>query len=300
MGLFDKKYCDICGEKIGLLGNRKLEDGNLCKDCASKLSPFFSGRKSATVEEIKQQLAYREENKQKLASFRPSKTFGESRKIYIDEAAGTFIVTSRSNWRDDNPDLISLSQVTACNTDIQENRDEIYQETEDGNSVSYNPPRYEYSYEFKVQILVDSPWFSEINLELSDGNRPDSKYTEQYREYERQMYELNNAMTGRNTVPGAGYGQQGQSYAQPAQNFGQSAAAFGTAGAMVGKAIGAWFCPSCGTQNNGAFCQNCGTKRPEAQRSFRCDKCGWEPEDPHNPPKFCPECGDLFDDNDKK
>ena len=29
MGLFDKKICDICGEKIGLLGNRKLDDGNL-------------------------------------------------------------------------------------------------------------------------------------------------------------------------------------------------------------------------------------------------------------------------------
>ena len=27
MGLFDKKVCDICGEKIGLLGNRKLDDG---------------------------------------------------------------------------------------------------------------------------------------------------------------------------------------------------------------------------------------------------------------------------------
>ena len=25
MGLFDKKICDICGEKIGLLGNRKLD-----------------------------------------------------------------------------------------------------------------------------------------------------------------------------------------------------------------------------------------------------------------------------------
>ena len=60
MGFFDKKYCDVCGEKIGLLGNRKLEDGNLCKECASKLSPFFSDRKSSTVEEIKQQLAYRE------------------------------------------------------------------------------------------------------------------------------------------------------------------------------------------------------------------------------------------------
>ena len=42
MGLFDKKYCSICDEKIGLLGNRKLSDGNLCKDCAAKLSPWFS------------------------------------------------------------------------------------------------------------------------------------------------------------------------------------------------------------------------------------------------------------------
>ena len=49
MGLFDKKYCDICGEKIGLLGNRKLEDGNLCKDCAKKLSPWFSDRRNSTV-----------------------------------------------------------------------------------------------------------------------------------------------------------------------------------------------------------------------------------------------------------
>ena len=69
MGLFDKKYCDICGEKIGLLGNRKLEDGNMCKDCAKKLSPFFSERRSSTVDEIKQQLAYREQNKQVLAGF---------------------------------------------------------------------------------------------------------------------------------------------------------------------------------------------------------------------------------------
>lgn len=69
MGLFDKKYCDICGEKIGLLGNRKLEDGNLCKDCARKLSPFFSERRSSTVEDIKRQLAYRAENEKKLAGF---------------------------------------------------------------------------------------------------------------------------------------------------------------------------------------------------------------------------------------
>ncbi|MBE6685993.1 MAG: SPFH domain-containing protein [Ruminococcaceae bacterium] len=58
-----------------------------------------------------------------------------------------------------------------------------------------------------------------------------------------------------------------------------------------------WSC-SCGTVNQGKFCQNCGAKKPEGAPLYRCDKCGWKPEDPHNPPKFCPECGDLFDDND--
>ena len=74
MGLFDKKYCDICGEKIGLLGNRKLENGNLCKECAKKLSPWFSDRRNSTVEEIKAQLAYREENQQKVAAFHTTRT----------------------------------------------------------------------------------------------------------------------------------------------------------------------------------------------------------------------------------
>ena len=56
MGLFEKKYCDICGEKIGLLGNRKVEDGNVCSKCAGKLSPFFKGRKKSTLADIKEQL----------------------------------------------------------------------------------------------------------------------------------------------------------------------------------------------------------------------------------------------------
>ena len=58
-----------------------------------------------------------------------------------------------------------------------------------------------------------------------------------------------------------------------------------------------WTC-SCGTVNQGKFCQNCGNKKPADAPLYKCDKCGWEPEDPANPPKFCPECGDLFDEND--
>ena len=61
-----------------------------------------------------------------------------------------------------------------------------------------------------------------------------------------------------------------------------------------------WTCPSCGATNKGKFCAECGTKKPEGAPLYRCDKCGWEPEDPAHPPKFCPECGDIFDDKDRK
>lgn len=60
-----------------------------------------------------------------------------------------------------------------------------------------------------------------------------------------------------------------------------------------------WIC-SCGAVNKGKFCQNCGAKKPESAPLYCCDKCGWEPEDPTNPPKFCPECGDIFNENDIK
>lgn len=46
---FDKKYCDICGEKIGFPGNKKVEDGNLCKNCAAKLSPGFPSAAKAPL-----------------------------------------------------------------------------------------------------------------------------------------------------------------------------------------------------------------------------------------------------------
>ena len=58
-----------------------------------------------------------------------------------------------------------------------------------------------------------------------------------------------------------------------------------------------WSC-SCGAVNKGKFCQNCGSPKPAGAPLYQCDKCGWMPEDPHNPPKFCPECGDVFDSND--
>ncbi len=63
------------------------------------------------------------------------------------------------------------------------------------------------------------------------------------------------------------------------------------------KPADGWVC-SCGAVNKGKFCSECGAKKPAGVPQYKCDKCGWTPEDPAHPPRFCPECGDPFDNGD--
>ena len=167
MGLFDKKYCDICGEKIGLLGNRKLEDGNLCKDCAKKLSPWFSDRRRSTVADIRAQLAYREENQLRAAQFRVSRSFGESWKVLLDDDRRCFTVTRARELAEANPDILDFDAITGCRMDIDESRTELTREGPDGKDISYVPPRYEYSYDFYLIISVRHPYFDEMRFPLN-------------------------------------------------------------------------------------------------------------------------------------
>ena len=169
MGLFDKKYCDFCGSKIGLLGNKKLEDGNMCKDCASKLSPWFSDRRHTTKAEIAEQLDYREKNKAAVREFTATRKIGNYMKLILDEDHQKFMVTSASDLIKANPDVLDYSQAAGCFLEVKESRTELKTKNSEGKSVSYNPPRYEYSYNFHVTIHVDHPYFDEISYSISNG-----------------------------------------------------------------------------------------------------------------------------------
>jgi len=204
--LFEKKTCSICGGEIGLLGNRKLEDGNMCKDCAAKLSPWFSERRSSTIDQIKAQLEYREANREKVMSFRTTRTLGERTKLHLDEDAGLFMVTSARDLNEANPDVLAFSDVTGCLIDIDEDRTEVMREDKDGNEVSYPTPRYTYSYDFYITLQVRNPYFDEIRFQINDASveptpitgitgSPNPQYNAEYRRYKEMAEEIKSALT---------------------------------------------------------------------------------------------------------
>ena len=225
MGLFDKKFCDICGEKIGLLGNRKLEDGNMCKDCARMLSPFFTGRKKTTVNEIKEQLLYREKNKVALSSFVPSVSFGENYNFFFDFAKGSFVVSRKrpSDWDDENPDVIALSAVYSCNGRIEEETEEIYAINSEGDEVSYSPPRYKTLYDFYITLNVNHPFFDEIEVKINDTS-VEGMGTMEYNRYAQMSQQIVNSFPCGGTVNnGSGQnvaGGQPMAYYNQPQNMG--------------------------------------------------------------------------------
>jgi len=202
MGLFDKKYCDICGEKISFLGNRKLSDGNMCKKCAEKLSPFFSERRESTIEQIKEQLAYRENNKTEVENFHVSKMWGKSRYLFIDEEKGNFIVNFTKDHKEDNPDVIPISAITGITVDVTENRTEKKTQDKDGKFISYRPPRFDNYYAVYFKITVNHPYFDEIEFKISDditipsvgSEKVDPSMSVQYREAILMADEMKNAL----------------------------------------------------------------------------------------------------------
>ena len=198
MGLFDKKFCDFCGNKIGLFGNRKLADGNMCKDCAAGITPYLVGRKQYTVADMKEHLASREENKARLATFNATRSLGVNTKIHIDDAQKILLVTSSRRYKEENPDIIEFTQVTGCILDIDENKNEEKKEGADGKRESYNPPRYTYSYDFYITLNINHPWFDQIRFKVNSSTI-EGRASVDYRDTEKQANEIRDIMQNLHT-----------------------------------------------------------------------------------------------------
>ena len=272
MGLFDvfkKQDCEICGKEVGMFGYKKLEDGEICKDCVKKLSPWFEERRHATVDQIKEQLAYREENEKKLADFRVAKVIGDYYKMYIEEVNGVptrFFVTDAKDYMSENPDIIAFADLMSCSIDEDSNENEMKRDDGNGNKVSYNPPRYETDYNFYVEMqIANNPYFdhirfrindSTVTLETSEGSSVNflginfnsgpvdmSSHREQqrYQEYTDMCQEIEQVVQrSRNTAP------QEMPTAEPVAQQ---------------APVGPKFCPNCGAPSDGGkFCQSCGSQ----------------------------------------
>lgn len=113
MGLFDKKYCDICGEKVNMLTQQKLADGYLCSDCKHKLGSFTSGWKQRSVQDVKTHLELREQNKQKYQQFCCSATAGgRNSSIQVDFNNRWFIFAiDNRDYKSGNPQVFEFSQL---------------------------------------------------------------------------------------------------------------------------------------------------------------------------------------------
>ena len=286
MGLFDKKICDICGEKIGLLGNRKLDDGNLCKDCAKKLSPWFEDRRHSTVEDIKRQLEYREKNKKAVMDFCITRQINtRNYNVFIDDNKGNFTVARKLDVNE-NPDIVPLSAVVQCRVDVQ-------------------PPVYKYEFDYTMRIKVKTPWFDDMDFRLntfsiSSDNRGELMEVEQTghqiiaaltpnaagmqqsgmnmnsgmqqpgmqmnSRMQQSGMQMNNGMQQSGMYMNNGMQQPGMNInngmQQPGMNMNNG---MQQPGMQMNNGMqqpgGLWKC-QCGAENTGRFCEYCGQPRP--------------------------------------
>lgn len=282
MGLFDvfkKKDCEICGKEVGLLGYKKLEDGEICKDCVKLLSPWFEDRRHATVAQIKEQLAYRAQNAKELENFTVTRKIGDEEYVmYIEEVNGVptrFFVTEFSDYKKENPDIISFKDVVSSVTDIDVRDEEIKQQDKEGNWVSCNPKRFRHHHDFYIKMEIrNNPYFDEIKFRMNGsavtletvGDIGGSLGAAALAGLLQgvgvstagvQTHSLRNSSEHRRYEQYRMMCEKIQQAVEDGKRGGQNAAV----SAPVQEAARPKFCPECGTPTGGSkFCPNCGAR----------------------------------------
>jgi len=263
MGLFEKKNCIRCGKELGLIfGKVKIADGQICKDCNALLSPLLTGKSKLTLADIEAHLKYRESNKVALNTFKATTVLGDHDKVYIDDNQKKFLVYSGNNYVEKNIDVIDLSQISSCQLKVDEDKDEIFNTDKDGNNVSYDPPRYEISYTYKIELTLTHKWISEITIDVSNGEVKEADKDELLR-IDNLANEIVAKLNGTSFTPKTSVGEEEVDSEH-------------------------WTCPKCGQVNEISckFCTNCGEAKTSGAKF--CGECGTKlPEGT----KFCPNCG---------
>ena len=265
MGLFNifkKKDCEICGKEVGMFGYKKLEDGEICKDCVKLLSPWFEERRHSTVAQIKEQLAYRARNAEELKDFHPTIRYGDShRRMFVEERSGVpyrFCIANGEDYLDENADLVLVENIEEVILDIEDNAVELCiaeeEKDEDGNVISeavyYDPPRYDYSFEFKATLLIkNTPWFDAMDIQLNREN-PELFEVE-------DMGDLDDVEAYARENPNSEFSEKFLKY----KTWCDEIEAMPKGGVAACAVPAPKFCPNCGAPyEGGKFCQSCGSK----------------------------------------
>ncbi len=122
MGLFKRKKCAFCDEKIGAFNKgKRFSDGELCSDCSGELSANWHDTAKHSLSDAVAHIDERKNNLEKLKSeFNPDIYYGFRPTLFVDNERELFCITlggARESYGDvpryvnENCDLFSFSQL---------------------------------------------------------------------------------------------------------------------------------------------------------------------------------------------
>ncbi|MBE6126139.1 MAG: DUF4428 domain-containing protein [Erysipelotrichaceae bacterium] len=174
-----QENCSVCGNKLTRFGSKVLKDGMLCRNCAKLASEWLEDADFAemTVEQIREHLAYRQENREKLAEFKGSKVVDGKYSLFIDDESKDFLISKRSDYVQDNADLLNINEIRKVR--IVERK----YLNKDGSDVC-------------VQLLLRHPQFSSLKFQVNEFGCL-NRDSEEYQQALKQAYEYVNALKER-------------------------------------------------------------------------------------------------------
>ena len=273
MGLFEKKYCDLCGDKVNALTRQKLSDGYLCSDCKHKLSSLSSGWKNRTLADVKTHLEQREQNRQKYSAFVQSASAGTNEKLVVDFNNRKFYFTIGRDFKNSNPEIFDFSQLQDFwlelgYTTLQDSdRDGIPDEYDRYDNRQGRNSGFGSQFDTTNSFSGQNGMPMQNNMGYQQGGMPmqnNMGYQQSGMPMQNNMGYQQSGMPMQNNM---GYQQNGM----PMQN-------------------------NMGYQQNGMPMQSNTVNQqvsqpftPQNAAAIVCSACGYKPDG--NPPKFCPFCG---------